>query len=208
MTPVVQATNTGVAVRNSAEGRRRGPRTGQTGLPDLTVLRNGAVDEGIELGFSRDLDGDRVVHAFEREELDYWGLRLGRSLHSGFFGEQLTTAGINLNALLINQHVRIGAVLLEVSAPGRVSRDIGEELGQEGWEKIFTDRARPGLQLRVLTGGHVDPGARIALVGRPTHGVTMELAFRALAGNLDLARQVVAAHCLPDAEHGDLLARL
>lgn len=60
---------------------------------------------------------DKAVYAYSREELDYWQSELSRPLASGGFGENLTTQGIDLSALLINQRVCIGTAVLEVSVP-------------------------------------------------------------------------------------------
>src|SRR5699024_1628390 len=59
----------------------------------------------------------KAVYAFSREELDFWQQELGRELIDGSFGENLTTQGINLGNLVINQRVRIGNAVLEVSVP-------------------------------------------------------------------------------------------
>src|SRR6202046_4103155 len=40
---------------------------------------------------------DQAVYAYAREDLDVWAGELGRLLPNGVFGENLTTAGIDVN---------------------------------------------------------------------------------------------------------------
>src|SRR2546422_8811655 len=40
---------------------------------------------------------DQAVYAYAREDLDAWGLELGRDFPNGFFGENLTTSGVDVN---------------------------------------------------------------------------------------------------------------
>ena len=58
---------------------------------------------------------DKAVYMYAREELDYWERELGRSLRNGYFGENLTTTGVNVADLLIGQRLQLGDVTLEVS---------------------------------------------------------------------------------------------
>jgi hypothetical protein len=52
---------------------------------------------------------DQAVYAYARESPDGWEAELGRPLPNGFFGENLTTAGIDVNGALIGERWRIGA---------------------------------------------------------------------------------------------------
>jgi MOSC domain-containing protein YiiM len=61
---------------------------------------------------------DQAVYAYAREDLDRWETELGRPLTNGIFGENLTTAGLDVNGALIGERWRIGLdVVLEVSCP-------------------------------------------------------------------------------------------
>ncbi len=52
---------------------------------------------------------DQAVYAFAREELDAWQRLLdGRELANGAFGENLTTAGIDVSGALIGERWRVG----------------------------------------------------------------------------------------------------
>ncbi|ANE02945.1 MOSC domain-containing protein [Corynebacterium crudilactis] len=143
----------------------------------------------------------KAIYAFSREELDFWD----PTYRNGYFGENLTTTGIMLEDLLINQQIRIGSVLLEVSIPRSPCRTFAHWLGVKGWLKTFTQRALPGSYFRVIEAGHINPGDAIEILEPPAHDITMSMAFRAKMGDKDLARRVVAAECLPERYHQDLL---
>lgn len=143
----------------------------------------------------------KAVYAFSREELDFWD----PTYRNGFFGENLTTSGIELENLLINQQVRIGTALLEVSVPRRPCRTFASWLVIRGWLKTFTQRGLPGSYFRVVEAGHINPGDSLEVLQAPDHDITMAMAFRAKMGDKSLARQVVAAQCLPGRYHDELL---
>lgn len=61
---------------------------------------------------------DQAVYAYAREDLDSWESILGRPLVNGSFGENLTTAGIDVNEALIGERWKVGdEVVLEVTRP-------------------------------------------------------------------------------------------
>lgn len=170
-------------------------------------------DYGDGPGVTGDLVGDskhhggaqKAVYAFAREELNYWQDQLGRDLPDGGFGENLTTIGIDLGEVLINQQIRIGGALLEVSVPRRPCRTFGAWLEQQGWMKTFTRRDQCGAYFRVIKPGLIQPGDQLELLRGPDHGITMGTAFRAKMGDKQAARQVVAAGCLPGRYHEELV---
>jgi MOSC domain-containing protein YiiM len=143
------------------------------------------------------VDGDRVadskhhggtykaVYAFAREDLDVWAERLGRPVPSGLFGENLTTAGIDVNEAVLGSHWRIGTVLLqpvEVRIPCSVFKGwMGiNEYDDAQWVKRFAEEGRPGPYLRVLEEGTLQAGDQIVVEHVPDHGVTVSTMFRAL----------------------------
>ena len=148
----------------------------------------------------------KAVYVFAREELDYWQAELGRDLASGSFGENLTTVGLDVEALLINQRLNIGTAVVEVSIIRQPCRTFAAWLGERGWVKRFARHGRCGAYLRVVRPGRISPGDAVALVGRPEHDVDIRTAFLAALGDRDAAHDVVAARCLPSLYH-ERLAR-
>ena len=43
------------------------------------------------------------MYAYAREDLDWWAEQLGRELRDGLFGENITTAGLDVTGALIGR---------------------------------------------------------------------------------------------------------
>jgi MOSC domain-containing protein YiiM len=129
---------------------------------------------------------DKAVYAFAREDLDGWQRALGRRLHDGQFGENLTTVGLDVNEALVGERWRVGEALLEVCSVRIPCRVFAAWLRETGWVRRFTEEGRPGPYLRVVERGAVAAGDPIAVVHRPVHDVTVTTVFRALTTRPDL----------------------
>ncbi|MGA8048517.1 MAG: MOSC domain-containing protein [Dermatophilaceae bacterium] len=151
---------------------------------------------------------DKAVYAYSHEELTWWEGELGRRFSDGFFGENITTSGLDLEMLVINQRVRVGTdVVLEVSLPRQPCATFQAHLGERAWLRRFTERGRCGAYFRVITGGRVRPGDAIEPLIPPDHGVDLRVAFAAAMGDDAAAAAVVAAGCLPGAVHERMARR-
>ncbi|MDT0213496.1 MOSC domain-containing protein [Rothia sp. ARF10] len=152
---------------------------------------------------------DQAVYAFSREELDRWGDDVGRELAPGSFGENLTTAGFDVDSALVGEQWRVGSsVVLTVTGPRVPCATFAAHMGVRGWVKAFTERGRTGAYLAVTQPGTIRPGDEIRVAWRPGHGITVPMAFRAWMGDVDMAREVVAAGVLPDRDQRDLEGKL
>ena len=152
---------------------------------------------------------DKAVYAFAREELDWWEGELGRSLPDGTFGENLTTHGLALEALLVGQRLRVGPdVVLEVSVPRQPCATFQRHLGEAGWVRRFTAHGRCGAYLRVRSEGVVRPDDHVDVLDPPDHDIDLRTAFAAAMGDDVAAARVVAARCLPRTYHDQLTRRL
>lgn len=149
---------------------------------------------------------DQAVYAYAREDLDLWEAGLGRPLANGIFGENLTTAGLDVNGALIVERWRIGPdVVLEVSCPRIPCVTFQGWLEREGWIKRFTQAALPGAFLRVIEPGEIRAADPVEIVHRPGHDVTVALAFRAMTHEPELLARLLVADALP--EESEELAR-
>lgn len=150
---------------------------------------------GDAIGDKRHHGGDtRAVYAVAREDLDAWGLELGRELPNGVFGENLTTWGVDVNEALIGERWRIGRqVLLEVCSTRFPCRTFAGWLGEHGWLKRYTQAAKPGAYLRVVEEGEIRSGDELRVEHRPAHQVTSSFLFRALTTAPELLPEILAA---------------
>jgi MOSC domain-containing protein YiiM len=152
---------------------------------------------------------DQAVYAYAREDLDRWERELGRSLPGGSFGENLTTAGIDVNEALIGERWRIGSTLLEVSCPRVPCATFAGWLDERGWLKRFTRAAVPGAYLRVIEPGHITAGDPITVEARPDgHEVTVAVSFRAITTAPELLPLLVDLAAFPADEREEIRRRL
>lgn len=151
----------------------------------------------------------QAVYAFAREELDWWSVDLGRDLRPGAFGENLTTAGFDVDSSIVGEQWRIGSsVVLTVTAPRVPCVTFAAHMAVPRWVKAFTRRGRTGAYLAVTQPGTIRPGDTIQVAWRPGHGITVPEVFRAWMGDRELAREVLAARVMPEREHEKLTAKL
>jgi MOSC domain-containing protein YiiM len=154
--------------------------------PKTTGLGSGVVGDFI--GDVQNHGGsDQAIYAFAREDLDAWQQRLGRDLPNGFFGENLTTRGIDVNEARLGERWRIGdTVVVQVTEPRIPCSTFRGWVGETGWLKTFTQIARPGAYLRIVVPGSIRGGDPIVVVHRPEHEVTISLTYRALMTEREL----------------------
>jgi MOSC domain-containing protein YiiM len=142
---------------------------------------------------------DKAVYAYAREDLDEWETELGRPLPGGVFGENLTTAGLDVTGARIGERWQVGAqVVLEVAEPRIPCRTFADWMSEQGWIKRFTSAAVPGAYLRVVVPGEVRSGDPIVVTRRPPHDVTIGLTFRAVTLEPELLPRLLAADALPE----------
>ena len=168
--------------------------------PKTTGLGSGLVGDFIGDGKHHGGD-DQAVYAFRREDLDEWERRLARELPNGFFGENLTTVGLDVNDARIGERWRLGQqVVLQVTAPRIPCSTFRGWMGEKGWAKIFTAAGRPGTYLRVIIPGRIMAGDPIEVIDRPDHDVTVTLLFKATTTERELLPQLLAAEAYLDQE--------
>jgi MOSC domain-containing protein YiiM len=136
---------------------------------------------------------DQAVYAYAREDLDWWAASLGRSLTSGFFGENLTTIGVDVNGARIGERWQIGSdLVLETTFAREPCATFQNRMREPHWVKRFAAENRTGTYLRVVTPGLVQAGDPIVVVDRPAHGVTIAEAFHATYHDRTAARALLS----------------
>lgn len=140
----------------------------------------------------------QAVYAFAREDIDAWAERLGMEIPNGQFGENLTTAGIDVNEALIGEQWRIGSTILQV-ADVRIPCNVFKGwMGLSGyddtaWVKRFTTEGRPGPYLQVVQPGQITAGDPIEVVHKPSHDVSVTTMFRAFTTDRELLPRLLGA---------------
>jgi MOSC domain-containing protein YiiM len=149
------------------------------------------------------------VYAYATEDLAEWAALLGRSLAPGSFGENLSTAGLDVTGARLGERWRIGTVLLQVTSVRIPCGTFAAWLGEQRWQRRFTERGAPGAYLQVLEPGSLQAGDPVTVEHRPGHEVTIGVAFRAITTEPELLpRLLTAGDALPPPLHAKVLRRL
>jgi MOSC domain-containing protein YiiM len=142
---------------------------------------------------------DQAVYAYAREDLQVWAGILDRELRGGFFGENLTTLGVDVTGAVIGETWQVGdEVVLQVTCPRTPCVTFTDQVKRPGWVKEFTRHGVPGAYLRVLRAGEIRAGDPVTVLERPDSVATIGLAFRALMLEPELLPQLVGAPLLPE----------
>jgi MOSC domain-containing protein YiiM len=156
---------------------------------------------------------DQAVYAYAEEDLTWWSGELGRSLDPGVFGENLTTAGLDVTGSVIGERWWVGddGLELQITAPRIPCKTFHGWMDVPHWVKRFTERGAPGAYLRVRSPGTVGAGDPVTVVARPDHGVTVGEAFHLRQVAADRLERLLLAPdlhgTLREAVHRDLRAR-
>ena len=134
---------------------------------------------------------DQALYTYAREDLDWWVERLSRELPDGTFGENITTAGLDISGALIGETWRLGTALVQVTSPRVPCVVFAGWMGEKHWVKRFADAGRPGAYLRVLEEGAAGRGDPVEVLDRPAERVTVAESMRAFYGDADLMRRVL-----------------
>ena len=188
-------------LRGSFTGRKR--RTGIGKRPVEGRVRTGHEQLADDNICDRKNHGgpDQAVYAYASEDAAWWAEQLGRSLGPGMFGENLTTAGLDITAAVIGERWSIGTCVLEVSVPRIPCRVFQGYWDEPGLVKRFTQAGRPGAYLRIHTPGELGAGDEIDVVHRPQHGLTIGETFQALTGDHSFASRLLDVPELPADVH-------
>jgi len=189
--PRIVSVNTGVARDMIISGR-----PGRSAIDKSQVRGQVAVGRlglaGDEQADTADHGGvDQAVYAYAREDLDWWTERLGREIRCGEFGENMTTAGLDVSGALIGETWRVGTAVVQVTAARIPCATFQSWTGEPHWVKRFADAGRPGAYLRVLTEGAIAAGAAIEVLSRPDRRVTVAESMRAFYGDAGLMRALL-----------------
>lgn len=113
---------------------------------------------------------DKAVYAYAAEDERWWSEELGVEVGPASFGENLTTAGLDLNDAVVGERWQVSGVLLQVTQPRIPCYKLGIRMGDDEFPVRFAAARRPGVYLRILQEGTLQAGDEIDVVERPAHG--------------------------------------
>jgi len=134
---------------------------------------------------------DQAVYAYAREDLDWWTEQLRRELPDGMFGENLTTAGIDVSAALVGETWRVGTAVVQVTGPRIPCVTFKSWLDEPHWVRRFAEAGRPGAYLRVLSEGGVRAEDDLTVLSRPGQSVTVAESMRAYYGDQEIMTRLL-----------------
>lgn len=132
---------------------------------------------------------DKAVYAYATEDYDWWSTQIG-DLGPGTFGENLTTANIDLTAAFIGDRWHVGTAVLEVSQPRQPCFKLGIRMDDDTFTRRFALAGRPGAYLRIVQPGQIEAGDQIRIepASRPSISVG-----RLASGNLTMKELAAVA---------------
>ncbi|HZP27313.1 MAG TPA: MOSC domain-containing protein [Acidimicrobiia bacterium] len=139
---------------------------------------------------------DKAVYAYAVEDYRWWSERLGRELGPGTFGDNLTTAGLDLTTSAIGDRWRVGGTLLEVAQPREPCFKLGIRMGDAAFVDRFAEARRPGAYLRIVEPGDLAAGDRISVI--PADGPTLRLVELVGDATPDVLRRIADDERVPD----------
>ena len=174
------------------------------GRPMMSAIAKSPVDgrvrvEGINVAGDRQADRrvhggpEKAVYVYAREDSDWWAAELGREIPNGMFGENLTTAGVDVSGARIGERWRVGTVELEVCQPRLPCSKLGLRFGDLRMVKAFGQASRPGAYLRIIEEGELGAGDEVTITHRPAHDVTVALVSAAILIDESMVPKVLEA---------------
>ena len=170
----------------------KAPVSGRVRVAGVNVAGDDQADRRVHGG------PDKAVYAYASEDIAWWSAQLDRTdLRPGIFGENLTTAGVDVTDAVIGERWRVGTVELEVCQPRLPCSKLALRMGEPTMVKRFAQASRPGAYLRIAREGELGAGDAIEVVHRPAHGITVRDVFSAILLDEALLERAASAPALP-----------
>jgi len=135
-----------------------------------------------KLNIEGDGQADRVNHggeykaayAYDVRNYAHWQKELGRDDFShGQFGENLTTEGMDDDAVCVGDIFRIGGAVAEVSQPRNPCYKLGLRMENEEFVRLFLESCLLGIYFRVVEEGEIGAGDPIERLEAGPEGITV-----------------------------------
>jgi MOSC domain-containing protein YiiM len=160
-----------------AELMKIGARTVSTGIRKAPVERGYAGTLGLAGDVVADEENhgglDQALYLYSSEDYAHWADELGGAPEPGTFGENLTLSSFGPAPVRIGDRFRVGAALVEVTAPRIPCSVFATRMGERNWVKRFAAARRPGLYVRVVEPGEVAAGDAVERLPSESDGPTV-----------------------------------
>jgi ferredoxin-NADP reductase/MOSC domain-containing protein YiiM len=172
------------------------PAPGRIRLLSLDFDGDGQADLSVHGG------PDKAAYVYASEHYDYWRRELpDMALSWGMFGENLTTEGLDEDALQVGDQFRIGSAEVMVTQPRLPCFKLGLRFGRDDMVKRFLASGRLGFYFRVVTEGEIAAGDEVLLMDRPKDSVAVAEITRLYArdkGDLSGLQRMIRVAALPE----------
>lgn len=168
----------------------KNPVEGRVALRGVNFVGDDQADRTVHGG------PDKAVYAYAVEDYDFWRDEHGVETQPGLFGENLTVEGIDLSAAVIGERWSVGSCILEIAQPRLPCYKLGIRMHDPYFPRRFQAAKRMGAYLRIVEEGDVGAQDAITVVGRPSHGITLDTMVGALL-DPSKARALRAVEYLP-----------
>jgi MOSC domain-containing protein YiiM len=138
----------------------------------------------------------QAVYAYAEEVVAFWAAELQQPVDSRTLGQNLTTAGVDVNAVVVGERWRVGTTVLEATGPRTPCATLAHRVGRRGFVKQFARAGRPGAYFRVLEPGTVGAGDEIEVLPRPAGAPTVADVMAIVLFESDRADELVALPAL------------
>lgn len=143
-------------------------KTEQTGIFKQPVAGPVRItSQGIPGDFIGDLKNhggpDQAIYVYGWADYEWWADYLDQEMQPGMFGENLTIDGLRSVQFNIGDRLRLGPVLLQVTAPRIPCGTLAGRMNMPAFAKQFRLVERPGLYCRVLREGTLQAGTPVSV---------------------------------------------
>ncbi|GAB4449462.1 MAG: MOSC domain-containing protein [Anaerolineae bacterium] len=121
---------------------------------------------------------DQAIYVYGAADYEWWSAALGQALVPGTFGENLTISNLTSADFSIGDRLRIGPVILEVTAPRIPCVTLAARMGDPQFVRRFRQAERPGLYCRVIQPGPVQAGDPVCVTPYPGETIAAVTMFR------------------------------
>ena len=125
---------------------------------------------------------DKAVYCYPAEHYEAWNAELELPITYGFFGENLTVAGLAETDLHIGAVLLAGEAVLQVSQPRLPCFKLGMKFGSQRFVRRFLNSGRSGFYCRVLKEGLIESGQSIEVVDRAEGNLTISESLASAIG--------------------------